>query len=66
MLGREGVTDIDRVWNLGAVEGERGRARYLRVLHLVPEYKCLRGIEKEKERKKRQGGRLNEQEQTVI
>ena len=57
MLGREGVTGIDRVNNLGAVEGERGWARNLGVLHLVPEYKCLRGREKEKERQKRQGGR---------
>lgn len=64
MLGRDGVTRIDRVCNLGAVEGDRGRARNLGVLHLVPENKCLQGEEKEKERQK--GGRLNEQEQTVI
>lgn len=52
MLGREGVTQIDRVCNLGAVEGDRGRARNLGVLHLVPENECLQGGEKEKERKK--------------
>lgn len=59
MLGREGVAGIDRVCNLGAVEGDRGWARNLRDLHLVPEYECLHGTERERktERKKRQGGR---------
>lgn len=52
MLGREGVTGIDRVCNLGGVQGDRGWARYLRVLHLVPEYECLQG----KERQRRQEG----------
>lgn len=51
-LGRDGVTGMVRVWNLGAVHGDRGRAKYLRVLHLVSENKmCLQG-EKEKEKKR--------------
>lgn len=50
-LGRDGVTGIDRVWNLGAVHGDRGRAKYLRVLHLVPE--C---VSKERKRKRKKTG----------
>lgn len=66
MLGREGVSGIDRMCNLGVVKGDRGRARSFGALLLVPENECLRGREKEEERKDREGGRLNEQEQTVI
>lgn len=57
MLGREGVTGIDRVCNLGAVKGDRGRARNFGVLYLVPEFECFQGRDKEEERKKREGGR---------
>ncbi len=68
MLGREGVTGIDRVCNLGAVTGDRGQARNFGVLHLAPEFKCLQGREKERqrERKDREEGRLNEQDQIGI
>lgn len=40
MLGREGVTGIDRVCNLGTRKGDRGRARNLGFLHTVPECFC--------------------------
>lgn len=66
MLGREGVTGIDRVCNLGARKGETGRVRNFGFLHMVPESVCLRGRGEETERRDREGGRLNEQEQTVI
>lgn len=46
MLGREGVTGIDRVCNLGARKGERGGARNLGGLALVP---CVEGGGKESE-----------------
>lgn len=36
-LGREGVTGVDRHSNLGAVQGDGGRARNLGTLYLVPE-----------------------------
>lgn len=59
MLGREGVTGIDRLCNLGARKGDRGRARNFGVLRLVPESKCLRGRRGRKTgRKDREGGRL--------
>lgn len=50
MLGREGVTGIDRVCNLGVVQG--GWTRYLRVLYLVPENECSQ----RKGRQRRQDG----------
>lgn len=49
MLGREGVAGIDRVCNLGAVKGDRGRARNFGVLRLVPVCESV-GREKEKEK----------------
>lgn len=55
MLGREGVTGIDRKCNLGVMKGDRGRARVFGVLHLVPESECLQREEEEKERKDRGG-----------
>lgn len=55
MLGREGATAIDRVWNLGAVHGDRGRAKYLRVLHLVPDEE-ERGDRREEGMKVEQAG----------
>lgn len=57
-LGREGVTGIDRVCNLGAGKGERGGARNLWVLTLVP---CVEGGRRESE-----GGRVGRAGQTVI
>jgi len=51
MLGREGVTHIDRVCILGAMKGDRGRARNLGGLQLVPETECLQGREEERERR---------------
>lgn len=44
MLGREGVTGMDRMCTLGARKGERGGARNLGVLTLVP---CVEGGRKE-------------------
>lgn len=44
MLGREGVTGMDRMCTLGARKGERGGARNLGVLALVP---CVEGGRKE-------------------
>lgn len=44
MLGREGVTGIDRMCNLGARKGERGGPRNLGVRTLVP---CVEGGGKE-------------------
>lgn len=58
MLGREGVTSIDRMCNLGAREGERGGARNLGVRTLVP---CVEGGRKESG-----GGVGGEGGQTVI
>lgn len=55
MLGREGVAGIDRVCNLGAVKGDRGRARNLGVLHLVPEYECLQGRERKRKKERQKG-----------
>lgn len=46
MLGREGVTGIDRVCNLGAGKGETGGARNLWGWTLVP---CVEGGRKESE-----------------
>lgn len=51
MLGREWVTGIGRMWNLGAVHGDRGRAKYLRVLHLVPDVSRERRRKETEERK---------------
>lgn len=53
MLGREGVTGIDRVCNLGARKGDRGRVRNFGFLQMVPESECLQGRGKEEERKDR-------------
>lgn len=44
MLGREGVPGIDRMCNLGARKGERGGARNLGILAVVP---CVEGGRKE-------------------
>lgn len=66
MLGREGVTGIDRVCNLGAVKGDRGRTRNFGFLYVVPESECHQGRERDEDRKDRKGGRLSEREQTVI
>lgn len=57
MLGREGVTGIDRLCNLGARKGDRGRARSFGVLRLVPESECLQGRGGEKERQEEKTGR---------
>ena len=58
-LGGEGVTGADRPCNLGVVQGHRGRARYLGVRHLVPEFKRVYGG-KERERKKRCDGKIQQ------
>lgn len=50
MLGREGVTGIGRWCNLGVLQGERGWAKYFRVLHLVPKNKYVYREVREREK----------------